>query len=138
MAAPSSGTVCVPPSSSVSGATPCSATIRVSGSPSVDPMAASTPSARRGWSTGLDAQRVALGGASGSRRHRFGSKGPLLTRLQEALQREDFYEGDLDENLGPRTLRALLAFQTARFGPRGDDGIVAPVTASALGLNLDA
>jgi hypothetical protein len=32
-------------------------------------------------------------------------------------------------------MRAVLAFQIAMFGPEADDGIVGPVTATALGMD---
>ena len=37
-----------------------------------------------------------------------------------------------DGDFGRRTLRAVLAFQTNVFGANADDGIVGPMTASAL------
>ena len=67
-------------------------------------------------------------------RLRFGSKGPLVTVLQGALQTRGFYEGTLDEDFGNRTLRGVLAFQQATFGPNQDNGIVGPVTAQSLGI----
>lgn len=67
-------------------------------------------------------------------RLRFGSNGPLVTKLQEALKTKGFYEGHVDLDFGKRTLRAVLAFQESAFGEDQDDGIVGPVTAEALGL----
>jgi hypothetical protein len=84
--------------------------------------------------TGLDAERVVHATAPPTPRVRYGSKGALVTRVQEALKKRGFYEGELDEDFGIRTLRAVLAFQTAEFGPRGDDGIVGRQTAVALDL----
>ena len=65
---------------------------------------------------GRDAQRIAAGG-SASPRLRFGSKGDLVELVQQALKARGFYEGRVDQDFGPRNLRALLEFQTAEFGP---------------------
>ena len=69
---------------------------------------------------------------------RYGSKGALVTRVQQALKSRGFYEGVLDDDFGIRTLRAVLKFQTAEFGPAADDGIVGPQTASALSIDWPA
>ena len=84
--------------------------------------------------TGHEAQRVGHGTRPLPPRLHFGSKGPLVTMVQRALKAEGFYEGEIDDDFGIRTLRAVLRFQTTEFGPNGDDGIVGPQTASALGL----
>jgi hypothetical protein len=84
---------------------------------------------------GRDAHRITqIGSGSLSPRLRFGSQGSLVEKVQNALQREGFYEGRIDGDFGDRTLRAVLAFQTAKFGPDADDGVVGPITASALGV----
>jgi len=70
-----------------------------------------------------------------STRLRFGSQGDLVSKLQKALKNKGFYEGNIDGDFGNRTLRAVLQFQTASFGPNADDGIVGPQTASALKLS---
>lgn len=70
-------------------------------------------------------------------RLRFGSHGPLVTTVQEALKSLKFYEGELDLDFGNRTLRAVLAFQQATFGKDQDNGIVGPITAEALGLGSE-
>lgn len=87
--------------------------------------------------TGRDAQRI-VQAAPGSQavRLRYGSKGPVVTQGQQALKEAGFYEGQLDGDFGKRTEVAVLNYQTATFGPRSDDGIVGPITAEALGLNL--
>ena len=87
---------------------------------------------------GRDALRLASRGASGMVRLRFGSEGPLVGRMQEVLKERGFYEGELDEQFGPRMLRAVTAFQEAEFGPAADDGIVGPTTGSALGIDWPA
>jgi peptidoglycan hydrolase-like protein with peptidoglycan-binding domain len=66
---------------------------------------------------------------------RYGSKSDLVGRVQEQLHAEGFYEGNIDNDFGSRTLFAVLAFQTSAFGPRSDDGIVGPKTASALRMD---
>lgn len=69
-------------------------------------------------------------------RLRYGSKGPEVTQLQQALKQAGFYEGELDGDFGKRTTAAVLNYQTATFGPQSDDGIVGPITAEALRLTL--
>jgi len=84
---------------------------------------------------GWEAQRVvSLGTKKTSALLRFGSNSPLVTDVQTKLQLEGFYEGRLDTDFGGRTLKAVLRFQEKAFGPGGDDGIVGPATAEALGL----
>ena len=85
--------------------------------------------------TGREAERVALARTPLPALLRYGSRGPLVTRVQHALKDQGFYEGELDEDFGIRTLRAVLKFQTVEFGPAADDGIVGPQTASALGID---
>lgn len=85
---------------------------------------------------GLDAQSVALSGSQKMpARLRFGSKGDLVTELQTALKAAGFYDGNIDDDFGERTIRAVLNYQTATFGPNADDGVVGPITASALELD---
>ena len=67
-------------------------------------------------------------------RLRYGSQGALVEEVQQKLQAQEFYEGRLDGDFGRRTLRALLDYQEVEFGPTGDDGIVGPLTAGALGV----
>jgi len=67
-------------------------------------------------------------------RLRFGSRGDLVSTLQEVLSRKQFYEGKVDGQFGPRTLRAVLQAQRSAFGPSAADGIVGPQTATALGI----
>lgn len=85
---------------------------------------------------GLDAKRVALmNSAKMSARLRFGSTGDLVGKVQKVLNKNGYYEGRIDGDFGSRTLRALLDYQTATFGPRADDGIVGPITASSMGID---
>ena len=84
--------------------------------------------------TGHDIERIAHATKPLPPQLRYGSKGLLVTRVQEALRDKGFYEGAVDDDFGIRTLRAVLRFQTTEFGPRGDDGIVGAQTASALGI----
>ena len=84
--------------------------------------------------TGQDAERAVHAATPLWPRLRYGSKGTLVTLVQEALKRRGFYEGEIDDDFGIRTLRAVLGFQTAHFGPNADDGIVGKQTASALGI----
>ena len=86
--------------------------------------------------TGRYAQKVVLTGPLATmERLRIGSQGDLVGELQTILKDQGYYEGKIDSDFGPRTLFALLEYQTAEFGPDSDDGIVGPVTASALGMN---
>jgi hypothetical protein len=84
---------------------------------------------------GRDAQKVVFASDQEmSARLRYGSKGALVKKLQTQLKNKDFYEGNVDGDFGPKTIRAVLQFQTDHFGPSADDGIVGPITASALGI----
>lgn len=83
---------------------------------------------------GEEIRRLALSGAAGAERVRFGSEGPRSRRVQEALAARGLYEGAIDGKFGPRSLRALLAFQETEFGSGGDDGVCGPQTAATLGI----
>jgi peptidoglycan hydrolase-like protein with peptidoglycan-binding domain len=78
----------------------------------------------------------AVGGARGkvARRLTYGSDGPIVDTVQQALRDKGFYEGEIDEDFGPRTLRAVIALQKHAFGADAADGIVGPNTAGALGI----
>lgn len=65
-------------------------------------------------------------------RVRYGSTGPTVGKVQTALKQLDFYEGVVDDDFGGRTLRAVLDYQTAIFGPAQDDGIVGKITGGSL------
>jgi peptidoglycan hydrolase-like protein with peptidoglycan-binding domain len=84
---------------------------------------------------GRDAQRISLSGPDKLTRLRFGSKGELVSIVQTALQKDGYYEGRIDADFGNRTLRAVLEYQEATFGPSADDGIVGSLTASAFGID---
>jgi len=85
---------------------------------------------------GRDAQRAVLNSSEKmSARLRFGSKGDLVKEVQKKLKDTDFYDGEIDGDFGVRTIRAVLSYQTETFGPSADDGIVGPITASALGIS---
>ncbi len=86
---------------------------------------------------GRDAQKVACAGdGQMPARLRYGSDGALVKKLQTKLKNEDYYEGLVDGDFGTKTIRAVLQFQTDHFGPSADDGIVGPITASALDLEF--
>jgi hypothetical protein len=88
---------------------------------------------------GRDAQKVSdAEGAELSVRLRFGSKGDLVSEVQQKLKALNYYEGNIDDDFGPRTLHALLEFQEDFFGKDADDGIVGPITASALDISWKA
>ena len=87
---------------------------------------------------GRDALKVATGQAgTKGYRLRYGSEGQKVGVLQNKLQEKNFYEGDTDNQFGPRTLFALLDFQASVFGKQGSDGILGPMTAEALGITLN-
>lgn len=83
------------------------------------------------------AQAVAEAGDSEfPRRLRYGSEGAQVKDLQRKLKNTAFFEGDVDGSFGPRTIRAVLEFQTRTFGFNSEDGVVGPQTAAALELDL--
>lgn len=84
---------------------------------------------------GRNAARLINQGSKGMVRLRYGSQGPLVKELQEALKERDFYEGALDGLLQARTHRAVVDCQRVVFGKGGIDGVVGPATANALGLD---
>jgi N-acetylmuramoyl-L-alanine amidase len=61
---------------------------------------------------------------------RVGMYGPAVIRVQERLQRLDFYTGALDGVFGPQTEAAVKAFQRSR--QLNPDGVIGPVTWQAL------
>ncbi|MBZ8134392.1 peptidoglycan-binding protein [Afifella sp. IM 167] len=67
---------------------------------------------------------------------RFGSEGPLVQELQQALRSSVNSSLQVDGVFGIETFRAVLEFQTTHFGPSADDGIVGPETAMLLGISL--
>lgn len=78
----------------------------------------------------------AIAGARGkvARRLTIGSDGPLVDAVQQALRGKGFYEGEIDEDFGLRTLRAVIELQKHAFGADAADGIVGPNTAAALDI----
>jgi len=86
---------------------------------------------------GRDAQNASLTGSEElNSRLRYGSKGSLVSDLQQLLKNENFYPSEIDGEFGFQTLTALLNFQKATFGISGADGVVGPNTSEALGLSL--
>ncbi|WP_162054686.1 peptidoglycan-binding domain-containing protein [Pontibacter pamirensis] len=83
--------------------------------------------------TGQDYYRAAAGTFDASDyRLRYGSVGEEVRLLQQRLKAKRFYEGIVDDKFGSRTMNAVLAFQRSAFGVDAADGIVGPVTLSAL------
>lgn len=68
-------------------------------------------------------------------RLRFGSEGSLVAEMQTVMQQQEFYEGVIDGKFQERTWRAVMNYQTTKFGQDDADGIVGPMTADALGMN---
>lgn len=67
---------------------------------------------------------------------RFGSEGPLVTKLQETLIAKGFPLRQADAYFGRDTIEAVMRFQATEFGAGTADGIVGPNTAAALGFTL--
>ncbi|MBO4879569.1 MAG: spore cortex-lytic enzyme [Clostridia bacterium] len=65
---------------------------------------------------------------------RRGSRGELVTQLQQKLKRWGYYTGAVDGVFGAGTEKAVKAFQR-KVGLTAD-GIVGPKTAAAMGLDL--
>ncbi len=87
--------------------------------------------------SGSDAQRRAAGrSAPQAMRLRYGSQGDIVAAAQSALTLLGWYGGTIDGKFGMETLKSLLAFQTDAFGKDGDDGIIGPQTADAMGISL--
>ena len=85
--------------------------------------------------TGLETLSIADNGATKAKL-RFGSTGPKVKKLQQALASKHFYEGKIDGDFGQRTMKALINFQQQKFGNQGADGIVGPITAEEVGMDL--
>ena len=87
--------------------------------------------------SGTDAAKVALSnGQKMQSRLRFGSKGVHVGKLQQGLKALNYYKGIINKVLDIATLKALMKFQEDSFGKDADDGIVGPITASALNIDL--
>lgn len=84
--------------------------------------------------SGMDAMRVALSESVRMEGVRFGSRGERALRVQEALKEKSYYEGELDSWFGPRSVRALRAFQRKAFGGTGEEGVCGYQTAELLGI----
>jgi hypothetical protein len=67
---------------------------------------------------------------------RFGSSGSKVKILQAVLKEMKYYQTDIDGDFGETTMKALVAFQLKQFGYHGADGIVGPLTAERLGMDL--
>lgn len=63
-----------------------------------------------------------------------GASGPAVIALQQKLKAAGFSPGAIDGKFGPGTESAVKAFQRSRG--LAADGIVGPLTASALGVAL--
>ena len=83
---------------------------------------------------GYDAERMTmLDDEPVPMRLRYGSTGPLVTEVQTRLKAAGFFPPEPSGEFGVLTLRSVVAFQRAKFGPSSGDGIVGPMTAEALG-----
>jgi lysozyme family protein len=65
---------------------------------------------------------------------KFGSSGPLVKKVQEALLSAGFAPGPIDSAFGRSSLKALVDFQIAKFGAGGADGVCGANSFAALGL----
>jgi hypothetical protein len=68
-------------------------------------------------------------------RLRFGSSGPAVEALQQALNGQGYSSVPVDGVMGPETTLAYIQWQQARDGGAAD-GIVTPAAADALGFEL--
>lgn len=67
----------------------------------------------------------------------FGSSGDTVTQLQTILIDKNLLAGTLTGVFDTRTFNAVKKFQSDNFGKENVDGVVGPVTAGALGLDLE-
>jgi lysozyme family protein len=65
---------------------------------------------------------------------KFGSSGPLVKKVQGALQSAGFAPGPIDSEFGRSSLKALVDFQIAKFGAGGADGVCGANSFAALGI----
>lgn len=86
--------------------------------------------------TGFEVLAAAVDKASASVKLRYGSSGSLVSSVQKALQDQHYYEGKIDGDFGERTMKAVVSFQQQKFGNHGADGIVGPITAEELNVEL--
>jgi hypothetical protein len=86
--------------------------------------------------TGLEVFNVAFDGPVTKAKLKYGSSGQLVEKLQTKLKAKGFYEGIVDGDFGPRTIKSVIAFQKNSFGNDSADGVVGQVTAEQLGLGL--
>ncbi|WP_027991986.1 peptidoglycan-binding domain-containing protein [Sinorhizobium meliloti] len=87
--------------------------------------------------SGHEAQSVVVLGDGQLRQSlRFGSQGNVVEAMQDRLNALGFDAGDVDGKFGFDSLKALIAFQKKTIGEHGTDGIVGPMTAHALGMEL--
>lgn len=84
-----------------------------------------------------DAEVVSVnGGNLMQSRLRFGSKGNVVSLLQEKLAKKGFFHTNQDGDFARNTLRAVIDYQTVKFGRSEADGVVGNGTAKSLGLEL--
>ncbi|RFM26400.1 peptidoglycan-binding domain-containing protein [Deminuibacter soli] len=86
--------------------------------------------------TGTELFNIVTGTPATRAKLRYGSSGPLVEKLQTVLKSKQFYEGEIDGDFGPRTMKAVITFQKNAFGNPGADGVVGAVTAEQLQLDL--
>ncbi|MBL8908169.1 MAG: peptidoglycan-binding protein [Rhizobiales bacterium] len=90
-----------------------------------------------GLFSGFEALKIAeLGPANRAQTVRFGSSGPLVTAVQEALLHHQYDLGPAgaDGDCGFTTVNAIRRFQLKHLGRESVDMIVGPATAEALGI----
>lgn len=84
--------------------------------------------------TGLDVFGL-INSSSAIAKLRYGSSGPKVKALQQALKDKKFYKGIIDGDFGELTMKAVIRFQQQRFGKDDVDGIVGHITAEELGID---
>lgn len=74
----------------------------------------------------------ALGGPAPIKLLQYGSSGPAVARLQDALRTAGYYHGPTDQDFGPLTRQAVVDFQHAKG--LYSDGVAGKDTHTKLGL----
>lgn len=88
--------------------------------------------------SGREAMKVAeLGSDQRAQSVRFGSSGPLVEAVQQALLHRGFDLGEAgaDGDCGFKTINAIRLFQLQKFGATATDLIVGPQTGAELGID---
>ena len=87
--------------------------------------------------SGYEAQSMAVVGSQQMRQSlRFGSHGEIVRSMQAKLNALGYDAGEVSGEFGFDSLNALMTFQKRVLGTEDADGIIGPMTADALGIDL--